>query len=157
MKGDINCYRMVRVPCRLMYWVPLFGPSLRPNLPKNWHFVNFLKNGSYDFFKTWNKDGGHQYLSNGKTFLTLRKTLKILCNCHCTNSLFQAFDRLMHWNCSFDLFYSASVKSVSTFKNRGRHTILLFIYSEVHTCLLAWARMIWSMPGWDFLWWEGAI
>ena len=66
MKGDINTYRMVKVPCRLMHWVTLFGPFLGPNLPKNRHFVNFLENGSYDFFKTWNKDGGHQYLSNGK-------------------------------------------------------------------------------------------
>ena len=65
MKGDINTYRMVKVPCRLMHWVTLFGPFLGPNLPKNRHFVNFLENGSYDFFKTWNKDGGHQYLSNG--------------------------------------------------------------------------------------------
>ena len=66
MKGDINTYRMVKVPCRLMHRVTLFGPFLGPNLPKNRHFVNFLENGSYDFFKTWNKDGGHQYLSNGE-------------------------------------------------------------------------------------------
>ena len=50
MKGDINTYRMVKVPCRLMHWVTLFGPFLGPNLPKNRHFVNFLENGSYDFF-----------------------------------------------------------------------------------------------------------
>ena len=66
MKGDINTYQMLKVPCRLMHWVTLFGPFLGPNLPKNRHFVNFLENGSYDFFKTWNKDGGHQYLSNGE-------------------------------------------------------------------------------------------
>ena len=50
MKGDINTCRMVKVPCRLMHWVTLFGPFLGPNLPKNRHFVNFLENGSYDFF-----------------------------------------------------------------------------------------------------------
>ena len=51
MKEDINTYRMVKVPCRLMHWVTLFGPFLGPNLPKNRHFVNFLENGTYDFLK----------------------------------------------------------------------------------------------------------
>ena len=50
LEGDINTYRMVKVPCWLMHWLPLFGPFLGQILPKNWHFVNFLKNCSYDFF-----------------------------------------------------------------------------------------------------------
>ena len=57
MKGDINTYLMVKVLCRLMHGVPLFCPFLGPNLPKNWHFVNFLKNGTYDFFWTPVREG----------------------------------------------------------------------------------------------------
>merc|ERR1711955_199264 len=43
MKGDINTYRMVKVPYQLMHWVILLGPFLGPNLPKNRHFLNFLE------------------------------------------------------------------------------------------------------------------
>ena len=50
MKGDINTYQMVKVPCRLMHWLPLFGPNDVIFLPQNRYFVNFLENGAYDFF-----------------------------------------------------------------------------------------------------------
>ena len=65
-KGDINIYRMVKVPCRLMHWVALFGPFLGPNLSKNGHLVNFLENGAYNFFNTLHEDRGYRYLSNGE-------------------------------------------------------------------------------------------
>merc|ERR1712212_828561 len=35
------------------------------------NLVNFLKIGSYDFFKTWHKERGHQYLSNGEGSMSI--------------------------------------------------------------------------------------
>merc|ERR1712243_270099 len=51
MKGDINTYRMVRVPCRLMHWVTLFGPFLGPNFPKTDTLLICSKTAPAIFFK----------------------------------------------------------------------------------------------------------
>ena len=47
---DERGHQMVKVPCRLMHWLPLFGPNDVIFLPQNRYFVNFLENCAYVFF-----------------------------------------------------------------------------------------------------------
>ena len=66
---------------------------------------------TYKWIRKWYRDS--------TKFWHLDKFLRY-CAPPTDNSLFQAFDRLfMHWNSSFDLLYSALVKSVLTSKSWG--------------------------------------
>ena len=47
----INIYRMVKVPCRFVHWVPFFGPFLGPILPKTNTLLIFSKTAPRGFFK----------------------------------------------------------------------------------------------------------